>query len=194
VDSIDVPIYRQLGQDSIEDALAELRRKQRGGILIEDRGRYRLLFAGDLLRARHDGRLNVQDVPGGEPAMVATEEHAAAYGLDLDQPLHSWQQYETILDAHRRRYAVPAPALPPITVRPAHPLTRVGGHTVFATATIVTRSEEYGALLRMTGGYECDGEPKHFFPEPYAQAGDNCPLYPECSRTDGSIPKVIASI
>jgi hypothetical protein len=180
MDSIDVPIYKQSGRIGIDDALGELRRKERGGVLIQDGNRYRLLFAGDLLRARRAGVLNVQDVSGGEPVMVTTEEHAISHGLDLHEPHRTRRQFENILDYYNHSYTLPMPSQPSTT----------GTTTI---TKVVTRSEDLGQMLRMTGGYECTGEPKHFFPRPYVRAGDNCPRRPECSRADGSTPKVISS-
>jgi hypothetical protein len=180
MDSIDVPIYLQSDRTRIDDALQELRRRKRGGLLVRGKDECRLLFAGDLLRARRDGISAVQRISGGQPVMVVTEEHARSHGVDLRDLQRRPREFETMMEHHQRSYAISDPRAP--------------SSVSHAVPMLVTRSEELGRFLRMTGGYECNGDPKHFFPQPYASAGDDCPLYPECSRPDGSIPKVKASI
>src|ERR1019366_2038315 len=111
-------------------------------------------FAGDLLRARRAGLGNVQDISGGEPVMVTTEEHAVSHGLDLLDPRRTLRQFETLLDRFNMGYALPMPSQPSSTVRTAVP-------------KVVARSKNLRRCLLTTGGYECDGEPKNFFPQPY---------------------------
>ena len=183
MDSIDVPIYQQSDRTSIDHALKELRRMKRGGLLIRNRDEYRLLFAGDLLRARRDGMVTVQDIPAGYPVMVATDEHVHIHGLNLLEPQRTGQGYEAMLDQHKVRFGV--------LMRDAPLGLSSGGVT--ATRRVVTRFETLVATLSMTGGYECDGVPKHYFPEPYASAGEECPLRGECRRNDGSTPRVRVS-
>lgn len=175
MDVVSIPSYLQSGSTSVAEALADLRERERGGLVIQDGDACRLLFAGDVLRARAAGVTIVQEVQGGRPVVVLDETHESTRGLDLQSPFNTGAQYQDFLSAGHHDYAVAAPS---IRVMPP------------GTATVVTRSELFGLSLRMSGGYECNGKPQHFFPEPRVSPGEPCPFYPECERADGTVPTV----
>lgn len=112
MDSVEVPVYKQSDRTTINDALSELRRWERGAIVIHDQTGYRLLFAGELLRARRDGVEIVQDIAGGEPMLAATEKEARSHDLNLHWPEDSQHQFEAILDEYNYHYVLVQP--PPI--------------------------------------------------------------------------------
>jgi hypothetical protein len=175
MDVVSIPSYLQSESTSVSEALANLRQRERGGLVIQDGDACRLLFAGDLLRARAAGVTMVQDVQGGRPVLVLDETHANTRGLDLRSPFNTGAEYQDMLNAGDHDYAVAAPS---IRVMPP------------GTAVVVTRSELFGVSLRMPGGYECNGKPQHSFPEPRVSPGEQCPFYPECERADGTVPTV----
>jgi hypothetical protein len=185
MDAVPLPVYLQSDRTPISQALAQLRQLSRGAIVLQDGSRLQLLFAGDLLRARAQGTINVQSVRVDRELTVIADEAAQERSLDLRNPFNSQEQYATYFNVLNTDYAVPASQ------------TRGLGRSLGpgpGMAVVITRSETLGAALRMAGGYECDGEPRHYFPEPSVSVGERCPEYPLCSRSDGKIPTVRMSI
>jgi hypothetical protein len=153
--------------EGVESALDVLRRRERAGLVVNNdpvHG-YRLLHAGDMLRARQAGVPVVGEVTGGYPVLVVEPTLAESFHLDLVRPTLTWSQYEEVLDKHGTQFAL------------------VGESD--DTAMVVTRHEEQTETLRGTGGYQCNGVSPHYFPEPRVSLGDRCPEYPLCSSPDG---------
>lgn len=105
--------------------------------------------------------------------MLLAPEHIASFKLDLVRPLRSQAQFQKFLAQSKHNYGL------------------VGATR--DVAMIVTASELYARGLTLTGGFQCNGNPTHYFPLPYVVLGQNCPKYPECSRPSGAIPTIEAA-
>src|SRR6266511_1182960 len=154
MDAISLPLLSN--QDTVHLALACLKSRERAGVVVDDGSQFHLLHAGDLLAAREACKKFLSEVGGSELVYVVGPADATAHGLDLVRPLLTQAEYQNMF------------------TRIACQLALVGAD--HDTAMIVTRSEDYERTLRGTGGYECNGMPKHFFPRPRVKAGDRCPL------------------
>ena len=163
MDSIDVPLCAA-GQ-TIDGALDELRAKNRSGVVVESAGGYRLLHAGNLLHARDRGLGTLGDVDGGQPVILLQAQHVREFRLDTTSPKNTWQEYQTFLRGASHRYTL---------------LSATG-----STAMLVTALEKDVLALTLTGGYQCDGTPTHYFPEPRVNDGEDCPKWPECAGPGG---------
>jgi hypothetical protein len=155
---------------TIPEALDAVKRSQRSGLVVRDAQAVRLLHTGDLLYARAAGTKTLGDIHDLRIAIQATPLHVERFKLDLDEPTNTRPEFEAFLSTNHYRYAF---------------LDSNQGH-----ARIVTLSELDALALTLTGGYQCDGSPTHYFPLPRVIVGQDCPLWPRCSRTDGSRPKV----
>jgi hypothetical protein len=173
MDVVHLPVYLETDRTPIAAALATLKQVSCGALLIRGET-LRLIFAGDLLRARALGIINVQSVQESKPVGALGAEEVVEHQIDFRKPFDFRRQIETVLASRNLDYALPPPASADDP----------------ATVMILTRSETLALSLRMDGGYECDGRPRHYFPEPRVTAGEPCPEYPICSRTDGRIPTV----
>jgi len=168
MDSLDVPLCSS--HESIVNALEDLRARNRSGIVVQGKAGYSLLHAGDLLYARDKGLTTLADISGGEPVIGLQKHHAKEFSLSVEFPASTSTEYETFLRSINHRYTL---------------LSATG-----QSATIVTASESDAGALRLTGGYQCDGTPTHYFPRPRVSDGEVCPKWPECSRPDAKKPTV----
>lgn len=167
MDSVEIPFL--LPNTRIDSALSELRARKRAGLVMKGKSKSRVLYAGDLLYGRKSGVVTLGDVETGSAIVTLQDKDITKFKLDLDEPTRTWKQYESFLRSVDCGY------------------TLLG--TSGSSARIVTVSEEYGTALRLTGGYECDGEPTHYFPLPRVVIGENCPLWPACRPKDGGTGK-----
>jgi len=155
----------------VGDALEMLKDSKRAGVVRENPdGTYRLLFAGDLLRARAAGKTLVEHVQGGRDVLLTDASMAASANVDLVRPHRTWQPWEQLLDARAVEYGL------------------IGANSEHVM--LVTRHEGLKDMLSATGGFECTGTPTHFFPEPEVKVNTNCPLFPACQRADGTTPQI----
>lgn len=170
VDVVTLPLVPP--ETQIGAALRILREQRRSGLVTRDRdgSNYRLLYAGDLLRARAAHTPTVGDVPDARPVLVLNARLAQSFALDLVRPMATGLSYERMLGERGFTYAL-------------------AGESDDAVM-IVTLREDLAYALRGTGGYECDGQPTHYFPQPRVNLRDPCPRYPECSRPDGAMPTI----
>jgi hypothetical protein len=168
MDSVDIPFFS--GGESIATALKQMRAKNRSGVVVEGEGGYQLLHAGDLLYARDKGLAALGEVGGGHPVILLQKEHVKEFELNSVNPKSTWEEYETLLQNVGHRYTL---------------LSATGN-----TATLVTASELDALSLTLTGGYQCDGTPTHYFPQPRVSDGEDCPKWPECNCPGGRKPKV----
>lgn len=156
----------------LDSALSLLRRSERAGLVVHPpfSDSYGLLYAGDLLRgkAEHVGTLG--SVTGTRPVLVLDAALSESYGLDLVRPDTTRISYETMLIARGFEYALAGEA--------------------GDTAMIVTLHEEQGETLRSTGGYQCGGHPRHYFPEPRVRLGQMCPYAPHDAGPGGLAPVI----
>ncbi|MEO8076574.1 MAG: hypothetical protein ABI818_09620 [Acidobacteriota bacterium] len=169
MDVVTLPLV--YSQAPVAQALELLRQYQRAGVVrYADNDTYELLFAGNLLRARAAGKTTVGEVEGGRRILIADAPIAREFHIDAVRPHRTYQQVEQMLDARGAQYALIAAAN--------------------AEVMIITRHEGLKEMLSATGGFECDGTPTHYFPEPDVALGQKCPLIPECSRPDGNPPTI----
>jgi hypothetical protein len=155
----------------VAEALEMLKDNKRAGVVRENPdGTYRLLFAGDLLRARATAKTLVEQVQGGRDILLMDAPMATSANVDLVRPHRTWQPWEHLLDARAVEYAL------------------IGANSEHVM--LVTRHESLKDMLSTTGGFECTGTPTHFFPEPEVGVNMDCPLFPACQRTDGTTPKI----
>jgi hypothetical protein len=148
---------------SVHAALRLMTSAARAGVVVAgSQDRYRLLFAGDLLRAREAGVAHVGGITQFEPVQIVNGALASRFDVDLVRPSASAQAYEKLLDDRQAKFA----------------LIGEGPRDVM----LVTRFEELERMLTLTGGYECTGNnPRHYFPAPYVTVGQDCPLFPACA-------------
>jgi hypothetical protein len=199
MNAVSVPLYQASSAVSLADILNDLRRLGRSGIVIEEGDEYRLVFAGELLSARAQGAKSLQDflaiaqprgaaaiaqprgaytstalaVSGGveyETMLLLGDSHAQRFRIDLVRPLRSWQEYETLFLTESSSFALAGATLD--------------------SALVVTAHEGGGEALTLTGGYQCDGTPTHYFPRPRVSAGQTCPKFHPQPRPDGTPPQV----
>lgn len=168
MDSVEIPLCS--AGETIDGALGELRAKNRSGVVVQSAGGYRLLHAGDLLYARDKGLATLGDVDDGQPVILLQEEHVKEFRLNTTNPKSTWHEYEAFLRDVAHRYTL---------------LSTTGN-----TAMIVTASELDTLALTLTGGYQCDGTPTHYFPQPRVSDGEDCPKWPECTGPGGGKSKV----
>jgi CBS domain-containing protein len=172
MDVVTVPLVSPAS--TVEQALAAMNGARRAGVVVEEApDRYRLLFAGDLLRARASNVPVVGAIGGGEAVVLVDPLLAQSFQIDLVRPSRSPLAYEQMLDARGSSFGL------------------VGEGP--ADVMLVTRHEGLGEMLTLTGGYECTGSPRHYFPQPYVTAGQQCPLYPACA-VDGAPPSTIRPV
>ena len=154
-------------------ALQQMRKHERGGVVMNDASdNYTLFYAGNLLRARAKHAVKMQQVEGGHPVVLPSDDHVQTFKLDLIRPNRTWQAYEQML----------------VNVKSSYALTGQSADAVM----IVTQHEGQTATL-MTGGYECNGTPTHYFPEPRVWLGEDCPQFPECVGPGGTTPTIRAA-
>jgi hypothetical protein len=165
MDVVIIPLLRP--QAEVASALELLRRWERAGVVVNPdwASSYRLLHAGDMLRARDAGIPVLAEVPGGYSVLTVDQPMADAFHLDLVRPALTWQQYETMLDEQGAQFALVGEA--------------------YDAAMVVTRHEEQQMTLSGTGGFQCSGSPRHYFPEPRVALGDPCPEIPLCTSPAG---------
>jgi hypothetical protein len=169
VDVVTLPLVRH--DTTVEEALEAMNAWRRSGVVVLDQtDDYRLFFAGDLLRARANKIQQCGEAEGGKRLVIVDPPLVQQFSLDLVRPRRSWAQYEQMLDSQQSSFA----------------LVGEGNNEVL----LVTRHEELEQMLTLTGGYECTGAPRHYFPEPYVTNGAQCPLYPACA-VHGQPPSII---
>jgi hypothetical protein len=61
-----------------------------------------------------------------------------------------------------------------------------------ARAVLVSGHETWAAMVGNTQVYECNGSPKHYFPDPQVSEGETCPKWPECTAPGGGKTVVTA--
>lgn len=155
---------------SVAEALAHMRRHQRGGVIVQRANdRHELLYAGDLLHAKASRVKSVREVPNAKPVVLLNPLSAKKFRVDIVRPHRTAGRYETMLGKLEVDYSM------------------VGGSN--DTAMIVTISELMTRML-LTGGFRCNGTPRHFFPEPPVRPGQTCPKYPLCHVSGGGKPKI----
>ena len=157
---------------TVDVALKLLRERKRGGVVVAHRdGTYRLLYASDLFRAKAQKVDTVAGVRKRRPVLLLDNSKARKYRVDLVRPLDTWQQYERMLTKLETDFAL---AL-----------------DFQGSAVVITRHELQEDALSTSGGYRCNGQPRHYFPDPYVSARVPCPRYPECSLPGGAVPKIV---
>jgi hypothetical protein len=166
---VTVPLLRVPEKLTVKGALDVLRDQRRSGLVVEQANRYRLLHTGDLLEASEGGVQNIAGV-NGEPVFLPGNAHARRFQLDLVRPLNTPTGYAKLFREARREYAA----------------VGISEDAVM----LLTRDAPALAALTLTGGYCCDGSPRHFFPRPAVSTGQHCPRHPLCKRADGRIPTV----
>jgi hypothetical protein len=174
MDTIDLPLYRSDFNKSLAEVLSHLKERQRGGLVLKTEDQYQLFYLGDLLECQATGATQLSAVQGGKPIQLLHNNDALTYQVDLIRPQQSAVGYTQLLKAYGRDYAL-------------------AGETD-DVALLITRSEQFGYALRVTGGYQCNGTPTHFFPYPRVVAGQTCPKYPECQLPDNSVTKIVPLI
>jgi hypothetical protein len=158
---------------SVVDALELLKASRRGGLVRQNPypyDSYDLIYAGALLRARAKGVRLISGVTEAETIMFVDMPTVRSFDLDAVKPFQTADSYEKLLDHHRVSFGI------------------VGETT--ADVMIVTRHEWQTAALSVTGGFQCNGTPTHYFPMPSVALGQRCPEYPLCSRPDGLVPTI----
>lgn len=156
---------------SVKDALDLLREYKRAGLVCQmQNDLYQLMYAGDLLRARAHAATTIADVHQRRPVLLVDEVRARPFGVDIVRPRRTSLQFEKLFDFSNVQYGLVGEASD--------------------MCLIVTRHEGQTEALRLTGGYECNGTPTHYFPEPRVTVGQVCPEFPLCSRPDGSTPTI----
>ena len=169
MDVVTLPLV--YSQAPVSHALELLQQHRRAGVVrYTENDIYDLLFAGNLLRARAAKKKTVGDVEGGRRILIADAAIAMEFNVDAVRPHRTYQQVEEMLDVHGAQYAL------------------IGAAST--EVMLITRHEGLKEMLSMTGGFECDGTPTHYFPEPDVALGQKCPRIPECSRADGKPPKI----
>lgn len=138
-------------------AVAVLKQCQRTGIVVDvgGHGPFKLFHAGEILAARatHLGR--IADLSGGDVIELVSGQDAKSHRLDLVQPMATQSQYEAYFRGIVPDFAV------------------VGAGN--GIALLVTRSEQFAEILQGPGGYQCTGNPQHYFPLPRVTLGQRCP-------------------
>jgi hypothetical protein len=174
MDTIAIPLIQASSAISIAEALEELKRWRRAGLVVEDEDNYRMLYIRHLLEARRDGINRLASIKGGYPVHLLEPVDMSSFGLDLVRPLKTVMPYQALFSSFRlqdKDYAL------------------AGGTR--DTAIIVTRRETETYTLGLSGGFQCNGVPiNHFFPDPQVYNGQPCPKYPECSLPGGGWPVV----
>lgn len=168
MDSVKLPSFSSTAR--VDDALDQLRVKKRSGLVIKGIRKQRLLHTGDLLYAQAEGILTLGDVERGQPVLLLQDKDIAKFKLDSAKPERTGKQYERYLHSIKHRYT----------------LIDTTGDSVM----VVTASELDALALTDTGGYECDGNPTHYFPLPRVIPGQTCPLWPACGRPGGGKTKI----
>jgi hypothetical protein len=175
METIAVPLIQAATRASVESAIAELKRRQRVGLIVEKTDDYQLLYIRHLLEAKRDQITLVSEITGGYSVHLLTPGDMQSFGLDLVRPMQTQLQYENFFAS-------------PIALKKDYALV---GATP-DTAIIVTRHETLKYMLAATtGGFQCNGTPKnHFFPDPDVVDGQDCPKYPECTLPGGGTPVI----
>lgn len=156
---------------TVSEALDLLQQHKRSGVVCHGTDdRYQLIYAGDLLRARARAASTIALVGERHPVLLVDEQRARPFGVDAIRPRRTPLQYEHLFDASKVQYGLVGEAADVVL--------------------IVTRHEGQTQTLTSTGGYECNGSPTHYFPEPRVTVGQVCPQYPLCSTVDGSKPTI----
>jgi hypothetical protein len=156
---------------AVREALDRLDEARRAGVVVQNfDDSYVLFYTGQLLRARDQMVATVGQVPGGHPVLLLDVGKAQQFSIDLVRPNRTADAYEKLLEANGVDYALAGESSD--------------------MAMVVTKHEGQTLALNSTGGYKCTGTPTHYFPEPRVDAGDPCPMYPECSTPDRSRPIV----
>ncbi len=168
MDSVKLPFLTR--ETSVDEALMRLRERQRSGVVIEVPHTHVLLHTGDLLYGRAKRVKTLGDIGVGERVILLRDKQFTQFNLDPVHPERTGRQFEVFLNNVGHRYAL------------------IGTHG--DTVTIVTASELDTMALTQTGGYQCDGNPTHYFPLPRVVSGQVCPMWPACSKIDNSKPKI----
>lgn len=164
MDVVTLPLVTR--DTEVDAALAKAKESRRSGVVVAwNPDEYRLFHAGDLLRARADAVGLIGNLQGGHAVVLVRPTDVVTHGVDVIHPQRTWNAYERMLDQTPASYA----------------LVGASSHDVM----IVTRHEGQTAELSLTGGFECDGSPTHYFPAPSVSTGDDCPRYPHCQGPDG---------
>jgi len=150
-------------------ALDLLRTTGRGALILKDQEDYKLLDAASLGKAQASGVVGINQIEG-RPVLLLDNSYAASFGVDLVRPRETVTKYTDMFKAVQKDFAIAG-------------LT----HDV---AFVVTSSEEYTIDLG-TGGYRCNGSPRHYFPWPKVAIGNDCPDSPDCD-VDGRTSKIEA--
>jgi hypothetical protein len=168
VDVVILPLLNH--SETVSVALKRMREAERSGIVRHNKDdTHTLFYAGDLLRAAAKRVRRLADVREGEHVVLLDIRRAQKFKLDIVRPLRTASAYETMFASAHADYAL------------------VG--ETWQSAMIVTSSEDKTADLSMTGGYECTGKPRHYFPRPRVKVGQSCPLRPEC-KLSGGVPTI----
>jgi hypothetical protein len=154
MEAVSLPLV--LKTETVHQALARLKSTERSGVVVDDgKDIFRLLYAGDLLVAREACTKFLSDVPAGEQIHLVSQADVKAHNLDLVRPLSSESQYNQLFANLAENFAL------------------IGAD--HDTAMLVTRHEIERETLVMTGGYQCNGTPIHYFPRPSVKVGEPCP-------------------
>src|SRR6266545_5886271 len=92
---------------SVGEALDLLNQRGRAGVVMQNvDDTYRLLHAGDLLRARAKQVGTIGQINAGRPVLLLDDTKAKQFNLDLVRPVRTADAYEKMLAAHDMDYAL----------------------------------------------------------------------------------------
>ena len=148
-------------------ALAQLWDTKQAGLIVEKLGgEFCLAWANVLGDARRNQLTEVANASGLVQVYQVQRSDLGQFNLDLVHPHRTPTEYERLLDTSATEYGM---------------LSSTGDAAIVVTRHETLRIQLSGLVL------ECDGPPRHVFPQPEKQVGDDCPL---CPIIAGRQPKI----
>jgi hypothetical protein len=170
MDTLTLPLLNANAPVSPTAALGLLRAHGRGALILEGQSDYSLLDLASLRRAEVSGIATLGEI-AGRSVLLLENAHAVSFGVDLIRPTATPNKYDEFFQQTLSDFAISGLTLD--------------------TAFVVSRHERDAAALLVTGGYQCNGSPRHYFPMPRVVVGQVCPNWPECDA-NGQKPTIEA--
>lgn len=154
MDALSLPILTST--DTPETAIRVMAEMKRSAVVVDAGGSYRLMYGGDVARARRDlvGSLDLMEVQGPPVHAITSQEHDA-FKIDVLRPTSTAHNFELLLQNVGSEYGILS--------------------TTREEAIVITAHETLVDVLVMPGTFECDGPVVHFFPRPKVVVGQRCP-------------------
>lgn len=174
-DVVNLPLVEHTA--TVAAALKRMGRARAGIVVKWPDDAHSLVLAGALLRARDAGVELVSGVPG---VHLVTPHRSNTRARQIADQIGLMEVFDKTKDQIARSVYTQL-------------FRKIGYDYAIAgssnrMARVITGSPRVAAMLNMSGGYQCTGTPRHYFPDPFVEVDDPCPEVPLCGKDSVIVP------